>query len=163
MTRNHWIALGLSAAVSLATAACSGSGGSSPAPAVLPTPGLAAATDVVGHNTCTLTKIPATSGDTGELDCTQVASDARLSGHVTATFKYVDLPSDNNVMWGSNAIDGAGGSWTCNFVGLRSPASLHAFDFSCTGAGGYAGLWAYYHQDGDVSYSAFSGWIEYRE
>ena len=162
MTRNRCLAFGLTTMAALAFAACSG-GGSSPAPTIAPTPGLAAATDVVGHVTCSLTAIPNTPAEIGRLTCTQVASDARLSGAEEATFRYADLPSDSNLMWGSNTITNDGGSWNCEFVGLRSPNGYHAFDFSCRGGGGHAGLWAYYHQDGDVGYSAFSGWIENRE
>lgn len=163
MTRNRWFGLGLTAAAVLILAACSGSGASTPGPTLAPSHGLAAATDVVGHGTCVVLAAAATPAETGKLKCTQVASDARLSGQVDVTFKYADLAADNLVIWGDATTTNDGGKWACKWVALRSPANLHGMDYSCQGLEGYEGLWAYYQQEGDADYAAFSGWIEYRD
>jgi hypothetical protein len=158
MTCNRSLRLGAAVTAALVLAACSGTAGSTPSPS--PTPGLAAAPDVVGHNTCRGIA-EASDNAPGRLACDQVASDARLSGPVDVTYQEVSL-AEGALVWGTASLTNDGGAWQCKWVALRSPVGFHSMDFSCEGHEGYDGLWAYYQQEGEDDYAAFSGWIEFR-
>lgn len=159
MSRTRSLRLGFAVAAAVILAACSGTAGPTPTPSS--TPGLAAATDVVGHNTCRGVALASDSAP-GRLACDQVASDARLSGPVDVTYQEASL-AEGALVWGTASLTNDGGAWDCKWVALRSPVGFHGMDFSCQGQQGYDGLWAYYEQEGEDDYAAFSGWIELRK